>query len=134
MKLKHKGDNTIMNNEIMAMSGNLTREDKIKLYNKVSNTDGRLSSLVNKDVKVVNVIFTDGEIKDSESGEYIPVERAIIFTEDGKAYHATSLGIVASLHAIIAMFGEPSTWAEPLTMCPVEKQTKSGHTYVLELK
>lgn len=123
-----------MNNEIMAMSGNLTREDKIKLYNKVSNTDGRLSGLVNKEVKVVNVLFTDGEIKDNETGEYISVERAIIFTADGKAYHATSLGIVASLHSIIAMFGEPSTWSEPLTICPVEKQTKSGHTFLLELK
>jgi hypothetical protein len=123
-----------MNNEIMVMSGSLTREDKIKLYNKVSNTDGRISSLVNKDVKVVNVIFTDGEIKDNETGEYIPVERAIIFTADGKAYHATSLGIVSSLHSVIAMFGEPSTWEEPITICPVEKVTKSGHTFVLELK
>lgn len=123
-----------MNNEIMAMSGNLTREDKIELYNKVTNTDGRLSSLVNKDVKVVNVIFTDGQIKDTETDEYISVERAIVFTADGKAYHATSLGLVASLHGIIAMFGEPSTWAKPLTMCPVEKQTKTGHTYVLTLK
>lgn len=134
MKLNIKEIIQIMNNEIMAMSGNLTLEDKIKLFNKVSNTDGRLSSLVNKDIQVINVIFTDGEIKDSESGEYIPVERAIIFTADGKAYHATSLGIVSSLHAIIAMFGDPSTWAEPITMCPVEKQTRSGHTYVLELK
>lgn len=123
-----------MNNEIMAMSGNLTREEKIKLYNKVTNTDGKLSSLVNKDVQVVNVIFANAEIKDSETGEYIPVERAIIFTADGKAYHATAFGLVTSLHAIIAMFGEPSTWTEPLTVSPVEKPTKSGHTYVLELK
>ena len=121
---------TVTNKEI----ANTTEfEMKKKLYNAITSADNKMSDFINKVIKVKNILFTEGQITDQETGEVRTSERAIVFDDEGKTYHTMSSGLLNSLHSLVAVFGDCNAWAEPIAVTVTRKETKNGQTFLLEI-
>lgn len=107
----------------MAPVSNLERKN---IYNAVSSPDYRLRECANMVIPVVAIIVEPVEIKrevTSPGGqrmgeEIVTCPRTVLIDAEGKSYTATSNGVYNSVSRIVAMFGDPSTWTEPLNVRP----------------
>ena len=105
-----------------------TREGSIKAFN-ASQDPGRLDEHLNEEITIKDVIMQNVQVTDNQTGEVTPAVRTILVTPEGKAYAATSTGIVNSLHQIFTLFGEPQTWREPLTVRVMQKHSRTNSMY-----
>lgn len=107
----------------LAPAANLERKD---IYNAVSAPDYRLRECANMEIPVVAIIVESIEVKQQVTGptgepmgeEMVTCPRTVLIDANGKSYTATSKGVYNSVARIVAMFGDPSTWAEPLLVRP----------------
>lgn len=101
-----------------------TREGKIKTLQ--ANQDNvPLSDFIGKTIKLANVIMQKVDMVDDQTGQMTEGIRCVLIDDKGKAYSATSKGIVNALHQIMSIMGEPKQWDSPL---PVEVQEKKSRT------
>lgn len=121
------------NSNSLALTQNSTLEDKKALFNIMTNAETKLSDCVNKEIEIANFVFTSGSTTDAETGEVMEQERVIIVDTEGNSYHSMSQGLVNSMHQLVAVFGEPSLWTEPLKITVVRKETKKGNTFIVQL-
>lgn len=105
-----------------------TREGSIKAFN-ASQDPERLDEHLNEEITIKDVIMQNVQVTDNQTGEVTPAVRTILVTPEGKAYAATSIGIVNSLHQIFTLFGEPQTWSEPLTVKVMQKHSRTNSMY-----
>lgn len=112
-----------------------TRKEAVDIYNAVNNPDERLADFINKQIKVKHILIETVEIAKEDSDNPFNdkdiVPRTVVIDDKGVSYVAVSFGIFNSMKRIVQMFGEPSTWEEPVT---VEiKQIKKGNNSILTL-
>lgn len=109
-----------------------TMDDKKKLFNAITSADNKMSDFINKTIDITGILFTMGQVTDDD-GVTRDIERAIVFDKDGVTYHTMSTGLLNSLHSLVAVFGEPDKWTEPITVTVVRKEIKNGQTFLLEI-
>lgn len=105
---------------------NETHEEKVFLYNAMTNPDHQLKSFVNKNIHMKDFIITKATFVDEETGEIKDVPQTIIVDEFGETYRGTSNGLANALTRIFSIFGSPSDWAEPLEVTVLDLPCKEG--------
>lgn len=112
-----------------------TRKEAVAVYNAVNNPDERLADHINKTIKVKHILIENVEIAkenpDNPFDDKDIVPRTVIIDDKGKSYVAVSFGIFNSTKRIVQMFGEPSSWEEPVEI--EVKQIKKGQNSILTL-
>lgn len=102
------------------------------VYNAVNNAE-QISDHLGEEFLLSNIIQqpTQSEVVDDKTGEVSIEEytRTTLITPDGKAYSAGSDGIAGSVDNLLAAFGEPSTWEEPLTVKVIERKSANKRTF-----
>lgn len=81
-------------------------ETKKKVYAAVT-APAELADFVGKEIVVENVITQKIYGQPDERGVVDVYTRSILIAPDGKAYAASSTGIINSLETAVAIFGEP---------------------------
>lgn len=126
-----------MNNELTLFKGNQNNniycsivakdnEEKKKLFNALENCDLLLNDCVGQEIAMKDLYIEAYENEDETTGEVKTKYRTIIFDVDGQTYATGSYGIYNILNKIVAIYGLPSTWAEPVKVEVIKKPTKDG--------
>lgn len=98
-------------------------EEKIRLYNAMTNPDEKLSDHINQEIIVKDIICEMIPITSKETGEIKDTPRIILIDTEGKTYSATSFGVYNALKRIFAVYGTP-TWNDGLKMRVVQISSK----------
>ena len=126
-----------------------TKVDKISIYNALNNPDENVADNINMKIELVDVLLEQIEMVNdeddgievvSETGEIVEEEpettvavRTVLIDKDGKSYQAVSKGVYNSIKQIINIFGEPSTWEDPLTVEVKQVKVKRGSMLTLNI-
>lgn len=98
------------------------------VYNAVNNAE-QVSDHLGEEFLLSNIIQQPTESLNEETGEVEVYTRTTLITPDGKAFSAGSDGIAGSVDNLIAAFGEPSEWAEPLRVQVIERKSRNKRTF-----
>lgn len=115
-----------------------TKEEQKKLYNAIENPDGKISSLINKRIKIENIHLIQAEITERDddgnpTGYTIPVIKSTIITDNGKVYFSTSKGIYRALVSMCRAFGTPDTWDEPMEVEIQQMEIGKNRTFKIKV-
>lgn len=91
-----------------------TQKEKAQLYNATNNTSKRVKDLVNTEINLRNVYVEVVNCTDSITGEVIKCPRIVLIDDENTGYVCVSVGIFSALKKLFTIFGEPSTWEEPV--------------------
>ena len=122
-----------------------TLEEKKTLYNALETCDNLVNDCVGAVINLKNVYIErrlkdyeeelDSSYVDSETGEVIDKKtvqktkyRTILFADDGTTYATGSYGIYNAVAKLIATFGDPETWEEPITVEFAKRPIGNGKT------
>lgn len=106
--------------------------DRATLYNATSAPQERLADHIGEVVPVKHIYAEPVRIVDDNTGEVTDTARVVLITQDGVGYQATSKGVLNAVKRLVAIFGEPSAWEDPL---PVKvKQVQRGQFRTLTLE
>ena len=75
-----------------------------------------------------NVIVMPVDLANAQ-GEVNTAPRVIVIAEDGKAYHATSVGMLSAIRNLFATLGEPDSWPEAVPIKVVQQKGNNGYKY-----
>lgn len=109
-----------------------TKEEKIMVYNGISNPDKKLADCIGQIVLVKDIYVEMSTMVNKETGETDVAPRIVLFDKDRHSYQAVSFGIFNSLKRIFDIFGTPDTWSEPLGMRV--KQITTGKNKMLTIE
>lgn len=105
-----------------------------KLYNITNRPDHNISDFINKPISITDIYVDVNARPNRETGEIEDKPRTVLIDTNGESYIAgVSVGVFNSVREILRIFGEPSTWDEPLTVMPVTVRTPKGNMLALEL-
>lgn len=104
-----------------------TMEGKKALYS-ATNASQLLRDFMETTLEITNITFAPSEISD-EDGNPITTLGVFLTDENGNTYSSTSTGVLKSAMRILAQFGEPSEWDEPLSVVCKETNTSKGRRY-----
>lgn len=96
-----------------------TKAEKIKVYNALKKCDELLLNHVGETIELQAIYFKTFFSRKQQK----PVARVIIFAKDGKTYVTGSFNVLRDLQNISQIFGDPTTWTEPIK---VEIQQLNG--------
>lgn len=105
-----------------------TDEGKRRLY-AATNDAEQLSDNLNKTLQLVDIVGVPATVNDDETGEVRELLRLVLLTKDGKRYSAISDGLYSSLQNIMAIFGSPAMWSEPLAIKVTESRSRRGFRF-----
>lgn len=109
------------------------KKAKARLFNACSSPK-KLSDCINIPIEMIHFFVEIIQCANKESGELVNVPRVVIIDKKGQGYQAVSVGIYNAVKRIVAMFGHPSTWAEPVTVITQNVDLGGGqHTYNLTI-
>lgn len=108
-----------------------TEDEKLTLYNAMNNPDKRLGDCINEKINVKDVFVEVVKCENRETGEKQSCPRVVLIDENGVGYQCVSIGIFSALKKLFAVFGEPGTWAKPVTV--KVKQISKGDRKMLTL-
>lgn len=111
-----------------------TIEGKKRLFRATSNPDVTLKSMINKEIKVVDVFAKPVNLTDEKTGEIKDGVNVVFFDKEGVSYTATSTGVANATRAMMDVFGHPSTWEGPITIVIKEVPTKAGNMLSFDIK
>lgn len=140
-----------MSNELMNMNNELaeqfsekknafvsfapeTKEEKTLLFNALNKPEYRISDLINQTIAIKNFIVETVVMTSEETGEVEEVPRIVIIDTEGHTYVAVSKGIFNALKNLIATFGMPGNWDEPLVVKVKQVAVKAGSMLTFELQ
>lgn len=107
------------------------KKAKARLFNAVCSPK-KLSECINLPIEMIHFYVEVIQCANKESGELVNVPRVVIIDKKGQGYQAVSVGIYNAVKRIVAMFGHPSTWVEPVTVITQNVDLGNGqHTYNL---
>lgn len=106
--------------------------DRASLYNITSGQSNTIKSMINKPIKLRDVVVMEVDISDGETGEVLRNPRTILIDMEGNAYAATSWGVYRCVQKLNAIFGTLH-FDEGLDIMPVEITTKKGFTINLRI-
>ena len=110
------------------------KQAKATLYNAVSNP-AKISDHINKEIKMIHFYVEIIQCANESTGGVVNVPRVVLIDETGKGYQAVSVGVYNAVKRIVAMFGNPATWDEPVTVIPQNVDLGGGqHTFNLIVK
>lgn len=98
-----------------------------QLY-KATNASKLLRDFMETPLEVTDFVFSPTTVT-TEAGETEQVMGVYLIDKQGTAYVSSSNGVIRSAMQIIAMFGEPSGWDEPLTVVCRETNTAKGRRF-----
>ena len=98
------------------------------VYNAVNNAE-QVSDHLGEEFLLSNIIQQPTESLNEVTGEVDVYTRTTLIGPDGKAFSAGSDGIAGSVDNLIAAFGEPSEWAEPLRVKVVERKSRNKRSF-----
>ena len=107
-----------------------THEEKVKLYNAMSNPDKKLADCINSTILLKDIYCEMIPMVNEETGEVNNTPRIVLIDKDGKSYQAVSFGIFNALKRIFDVFGVP-TYETPLAVRVI--QITSGKNKMLSL-
>lgn len=109
------------------------KKAKARLFNACGNPK-KLSDCINIPIEMIHFYVEIIQCANKESGELVNVPRVVIIDKKGQGYQAVSVGIYNAVKRIVAMFGHPSTWSEPVTVITQNVDLGGGqHTYNLTI-
>lgn len=136
-------DLSIIDNSVMAVHSALggsfcsfdtsTVEGKKRVFRAMSNPDVRLKSMINKQIKVVDVFAKATTLTNEDTGEIKDGVTVVFFDDLGVSYASTSTGVANATRAMLEIYGEPATWNEPVTIMPKEVSVKKGNMLTFEI-
>lgn len=136
-------DLSIIDNSVMAVHSALggsfcsfdtsTVEGKKRVFRAMSNPDVRLKSMINKQIKVVDVFAKATTLTNEDTGEIKDGVTVVFFDDLGVSYASTSTGVANATRAMLEIYGEPATWTEPVTIMPKEVSVKKGNMLTFEI-
>lgn len=103
--------------------------DKFRMLNIINNSEPLLEQ-VGKQIAIKDVVMMTVDVTDQQTGEVGGAVRIVLVTPDNVAYHATSKGIVQSLRQLFNLFGEPTTWKNPVKANVLEKKGRGGFRFL----
>ena len=77
-------------------------------------------------VKLTNYVIMKVQLTNKATGVVEEAPRCILIDDKGKAFHATSFGVLKALRNLTGILGEPSTWDEPVTVEARKEKTSNG--------
>lgn len=116
----------------MYMSFNSNDLDDKKLLYMATNGGTLLKEVLNKTLKMMDVVITEGTVVNKETGAVDTVPRTSIITAEGEVYTASSWGVYNCLKRINAIFGGLH-FEEGLPIIPKQVKTKNGFTMTIDL-
>ena len=109
-----------------------TIEEKKKLYNAQNSPDGKLSDMINMEIKVKDVYVEIVKLTYQNTGEEINAPRIVLIDNEGKSYQCVSIGIFKCLAKIFNLFGTPDKWGSHLSLKVKQVKTSKGSALTLE--
>ena len=104
-----------------------TDAERKQLFNASEKCDVVLNDIVGQEIEVKNVMINEYPRIDKVTGEKMSNgHRTIIFDKNGKSYVTASNYFFIALGKLLATFGEPSEWENPLKLKIVKKDVKDG--------
>ena len=103
-------------------------EARKTVYNAVNNAE-QISDHLGEEFHLVHIIQQPTESLNENTGEVEEYTRTTLITADGTAFSAGSDGIAGSVDNLLAAFGEPSEWAEPLRVKVIERKSRNKRTF-----
>ncbi len=94
-----------------------TEEEKVDFYNMINSPQERLKDNINVVLEIQHV-YAERVTLVNNDGELSECVRIILLTTDGKGYACVSSGVFNSLQKLFAIFGEPTTWKNPIKVMP----------------
>ena len=107
-----------------------THEEKVKLYNAMSNPDKKVADCINSTILLKDVYCEMIPMVNEETGEVSNTPRIVLIDKDGHSYQAVSFGVFNALKRIFDVFGTP-TYETPLAVKVI--QISSGKNKMLSL-
>lgn len=104
-------------------------EARKKVYTAIS-AASLLSDHLGKTINLKDVIVQPVTSENEDTGEVEEYLRTTLIDVDGTAFAAGSTGVVSSLKNLFGVFGEPSSWTEPLAIKVVEKKGRKGFKFM----
>ena len=108
-----------------------TKEEKVKLYKALSQSDKKLSDCINSVIPIKDVMVQMITVTNKETGEVSDAPRIVLFDKDGQSFSCVSWGIFNSLKTIMRVFGEP-TWEDAMNFKVT--QVTNGKNKMLSLE
>lgn len=105
-----------------------TQEGKLLVYSALQDSEN-LRDHINETIALTDIIQERTEFANEETGEIEQHVRTTLINDKGKAFHATSDPLAASVQRLFGIFGNPRTWAEPLKVMAVEKKSNANGIY-----
>lgn len=127
------GELDVQNNMFCSITGE-TKQDKVRIYNAISNPANALSDCKGEILEIKDVIAHYVQMESMEdTGEIITAPRIVLIDKEGATYACVSTGIMQSLKQIFMLFGTP-TWEDPVKVKVIEKKGRKGYKFLsLEL-
>lgn len=110
-----------------------TVEGKKRLFRAISTPDVKVKSMINKQIKVVNIFAKPTTLVDEDTGDIKEAVTVVFFDDLGVSYTATSTGIYNATKSMLTAFGTPDTWTEPMIIVPKEVPTKQGNMLTFDI-
>ena len=107
---------------------------KAAIFNTVNSPDRKLSEYIGEVISLRNIVAHPIALLDENTGEMIEALRVVLVDDKGVSYEAVSNGVANAVSRILQIFGQPDTWAEPVKVKAVQKQTRNGNNKVTTLK
>ena len=108
-------------------------ESKKRVFNAIATAE-KLADNLEKQINAIDILVqprtTEADEKTGEMDDYLSIT---ILDADGTAYTAGSKGLANSIENVLAIFGHPASWDEPLAMKAVERKAAKGKYFAIEL-
>lgn len=104
-----------------------TVEDKIKVYNAMSNAQESLAEHIGEEIPIRHIYVDVIQCENEKTGEKENCPRIVLIGQDGRTFQAVSKGVFGSLKRIFQMFGTPDTWDFALVVKLRRVKTRRGY-------
>ena len=104
-----------------------TMDGKMALYNAMQTAD-KVDEHLNEPLHVTNVLAQAIEVANQETGEINSSTRVVIHAEEGD-FAAASPTLAHAFGNLVAIFGSPDAWKQPLTLKVVDKMSRRGYKF-----
>lgn len=111
-----------------------TMKSKADIFNAVNSPDRKLSEYIGEVINLKDIVAHPIQLVDENTGELLDALRVVLIDADGTSYEAVSNGVSNAINRILQIFGQPDTWAEPIKVKAIQKQTRNGNNKVTTLK
>lgn len=126
-----KNEVLAMENNGLAVTEDMTHEQRVNLFNAVNNAEG-LSDQVGKDLWLTGYIVQDVEKENEQTGEIICSKLITVIDKDGKAYATNSKPFLQSLKQLKQVFNYDWT-KEPVCVTIIQKKSSSSSNKYLSM-